>query len=73
MTLRTARSLVLASYFWASCSSHRKGIGTEPRALHVLDLESARTMPATLRSIKIADEQFAELSMLCGFDDELIA
>jgi hypothetical protein len=28
-------------------------------------------MPHTLRSIAVADEQAAELSMLCGFDDHL--
>lgn len=33
--------------------------------------EAARTMPHTLRSIDVADEQAAELSMLCGFDDDL--
>lgn len=33
--------------------------------------EAARTMPHTLRSIEVADEQVAELSMLCGFDDDL--
>ncbi len=33
--------------------------------------EAARTMPQTLRSIDVADEQVAELSMLCGFDDDL--
>lgn len=33
--------------------------------------EAARTMPHTLRSIQVADEQVAELSMLCGFDDDL--
>lgn len=33
--------------------------------------DAARTMPHTLRSIEIADEQTAELSMLCGFDDDL--
>lgn len=33
--------------------------------------ETARTMPHTLRSIKVSDEQVAELSMLCGFDDDL--
>lgn len=32
---------------------------------------AARTMPHTLRSIQIADEQLAELTMLCGFDDDL--
>lgn len=35
--------------------------------------ETARTMPSTLRSIQVADEQVAELSMLCGFDDDLAA
>jgi len=33
--------------------------------------ETARTMPHTLRSIAVADEQVAELTMLCGFDDDL--
>lgn len=33
--------------------------------------EAARTMPHTLRSIELADEQIAELAMLCGFDDDL--
>lgn len=33
--------------------------------------EAARTMPHTLRSIAVADEQAAELTMLCGFDDDL--
>lgn len=33
--------------------------------------EAARTMPHTLRSIQLADEHVAELSMLCGFDDDL--
>lgn len=28
-------------------------------------------MPHTLRSIQVADEQLAELTMLCGFDDDL--
>lgn len=35
--------------------------------------ETARTMPHTLRGITIAEEQIAELSMLCGFDDDLAA
>jgi transposase len=34
--------------------------------------EAARTMPHTLRSIVLADEQAAQLSMLCGFDDDLV-
>jgi hypothetical protein len=33
--------------------------------------EAARTMPHTLRSTQIADEQLAELTMLSGFDDDL--
>ncbi len=33
--------------------------------------DAARSMPHTLRSIIVADEQAAELSMLCGFDDDL--
>lgn len=34
-------------------------------------VNAARTMPHTLRSIEIADERTAVLSMLCGFDDDL--
>ena len=33
--------------------------------------EAARSMPHTLRSIALADEQAAQLTMLCGFDDDL--
>ncbi|WP_009897402.1 IS110 family transposase [Burkholderia thailandensis] len=35
--------------------------------------EAARSMPHTLRSLRLADEQLAELTMLCGFDDDLTA
>ncbi|GAA4479357.1 IS110-like element ISSfl4 family transposase [Rhodococcus olei] len=35
--------------------------------------ETARTLPHTLRSIDLGDEQVAELTMLCGFDDDLAA
>lgn len=35
--------------------------------------EAARTLPHALRTLKLADEQIAELSMLCGFDDDLAA
>ncbi|WP_341579622.1 IS110 family transposase [Microbacterium schleiferi] len=35
--------------------------------------ETARSMPHTLRSIQATDEQVAELTMLCGFDDDLAA
>ncbi|MET4001922.1 transposase [Arthrobacter sp. UYCu511] len=33
--------------------------------------DAARSLPHTLRSVVIADEQAAELSMLCGFGDDL--
>ncbi|OMR09914.1 transposase [Burkholderia pseudomallei] len=33
--------------------------------------EAARSMPHTLRSLRLADEQLAELTMLRGFDDDL--
>jgi transposase len=32
---------------------------------------AARSMPHALRSLQLADEQVAELTMLCGFDDDL--
>lgn len=35
--------------------------------------EAARSMPHTPRSLRLADEQLAELTMLCGFDDDLAA
>lgn len=34
-------------------------------------VDAARTLPHTLRSVQLADAQFAELSMPCGFDDDL--
>lgn len=33
--------------------------------------EASRSLPHTLPSIVLADEQAAELSILCGFDDDL--
>jgi transposase len=33
--------------------------------------EAARSLPHTLRSLKLADSQVAELTMLCGFDEDL--
>ncbi len=33
--------------------------------------EAARPLPNALRSIQLADEHVAELSMLCGFDEDL--
>ena len=35
--------------------------------------ETARTIPHTLRGITVAEQSIAELSMLCGFDDDLPA
>lgn len=35
--------------------------------------EAARSMPHTLRSLRVDDERLAELNMLCGFDDDLAA
>lgn len=43
---------------------------TDARDAYII-AETARTMPHTLRGITIAEEQIAELSMLCGFDDDL--
>ncbi|TFC90417.1 MULTISPECIES: IS110 family transposase [Cryobacterium] len=34
--------------------------------------EAARSLPHALRSLQLADEQVAELSMLCGFDDDVL-
>lgn len=34
--------------------------------------QAARTLPHALRSIQLADESVAELSMLCGFDDDIL-
>lgn len=45
---------------------------TDARDAYII-ADTARTMPHTLRGITIADEHIAELSMLCGFDDDLTA
>lgn len=34
--------------------------------------EAARTLPHALRPVRLEDEQVAELSMLCGFDDDIV-
>jgi transposase len=34
--------------------------------------QAARTLPHALRSLQLADEHVAELSMLCGFDDDVV-
>lgn len=46
---------------------------TIARSEGVLVPEAARTLPHALRTLKLADELIAELSMLCGFDDDLAA
>jgi hypothetical protein len=33
---------------------------------------AARSLPHALRSLQVAEEQVAELSMLCGFDDDVV-
>lgn len=34
--------------------------------------QAARSLPHALRSIQVNDEQVAELSMLCGFDEDIV-
>jgi transposase len=43
---------------------------TDARDAYII-AEAARTMPHTLRALKVADNQVAELTMLCGFDEDL--
>ncbi|GAA4381817.1 IS110 family transposase [Paeniglutamicibacter cryotolerans] len=43
---------------------------TDARDAYII-ATAARTLPQTLRPIAIPEEQVAELSMLCGFDDDL--
>ena len=45
---------------------------TDARDAYII-AEAARSMPHTLRSLKIADSQVAELTMLWGFDEDLAA
>jgi transposase len=45
---------------------------TDARDAYII-AEAGRSMPHTLRSLKIADSQVAELTMLCGFDEDLAA
>jgi transposase len=45
---------------------------TDARDAYII-AEAARSMPHALRSLKIADSQVAELTMLCGFDEDLAA
>ncbi len=39
--------------------------------MHAMPHRRRRSLPHTLRSLKIADQDVAELTMLCGFDDDL--
>ena len=43
---------------------------TDARDIYII-AEAARSMPHTLRSLKIADTQVAALTMLCGFDEDV--
>ena len=43
---------------------------TDARDAYII-AEAARSLPHTLRSLKLADGQVAELTMLCGFDEDL--
>lgn len=43
---------------------------TDARDAYII-AEAARGLPHTLRSLKLADSDIAELTMLCGFDDDL--
>jgi transposase len=43
---------------------------TDARDAYII-AEAARSLPHSLRSLKLADSQVAELTMLCGFDEDL--
>src|SRR4051794_593082 len=43
---------------------------TDARDAYII-AEAARSLPHTLRPLKLADSQVAELTMLCGFDEDL--
>ncbi|HLS01274.1 MAG TPA: IS110 family transposase [Beutenbergiaceae bacterium] len=51
---------------------HAGNAKTDARDAYII-AEPARTMPATLRAIVASDEQIAELAVLAGFDDDLLA
>ena len=50
--------------------SHAGESKTDARDAYII-AEAARSLPHTLRSLKLADSQVAELTMLCGFDEDL--
>jgi hypothetical protein len=43
---------------------------TDARDAYII-AEAARTLPHTLRSLKLADNELAELTKLCGFDEDV--
>src|SRR5699024_6949712 len=51
---------------------HAGSAKTDARDAFII-AETARTMPSALRSIAASDEQVAELAVLAGFDDDLLA
>lgn len=57
---------------WQCADLHASEAKTDARDAAII-AEAARTLPHALRTLKLADEQIAELSMLCGFDDDLAA
>ncbi|MGJ9406904.1 IS110 family transposase [Nesterenkonia aurantiaca] len=50
---------------------HAGSAKTDARDAFII-AETARTMPTALRSIAVSDEQVAELTVLAGFDDDLL-
>ena len=51
---------------------HAGSAKTDARDAYII-AETARTMPTALRAIAASDEQIAELAVLAGFDDDLLA
>ena len=51
---------------------HPRQAKTDARDAFII-ANTAHTPPHTLRGITVAEEDIAELSMLCGFDDDLAA
>src|SRR5664279_5423766 len=53
-----------------SPTCHPGSAKTDARDARVI-ADAARTMPHTLRALKVDDETIAELTVLSGFDDDL--
>ena len=51
---------------------HAGSAKTDARDAYII-AETARTMPTALRAITVSEEQIAELAVLAGFDDDLLA